>query len=60
MGEQLTSMLDTLGLILLAVGAGWLIGAATRPGWGCIAAGVVVLAGSFGATALRPRGGDRR
>lgn len=59
MAEQLTSVLDAIGLLLLAAGIGCLIGGATEPGWGWVAAGVVVLAGSAAAAVVRQRGGDR-
>lgn len=57
----LTDGLDALGLILIALGVGALITTALAPGWGGIAAGVIILAGSgLAALVRRPPGkGDQ-
>jgi hypothetical protein len=59
MRELVTTLLDTLGLLLVAAGAGF--GAGRVIGWsGLAVSGVVVLAGSaLAARVVRPSGGRR-
>jgi membrane protein implicated in regulation of membrane protease activity len=54
-----TDVLDALGLFLIALGVATLVATALAPGWGLVAGGVVVLAGSALATYVQrsaPRG----
>lgn len=59
MPDALTSVLDLIGLLAVALGLGLLVADSTSPGLGFIAGGLVLLAGSVLA-ALGPwrRGGD--
>jgi hypothetical protein len=59
MRELVTTLLDTLGLLLVAAGAG--VGAGRVIGWsGLAVSGLVVLAGSaLAARVVRPSGGRR-
>lgn len=60
MAEALTSVLEVVAVLLIAAGTGWLVSDVANPGWGFIAAGLLVLACSALAAVLRRRGGDRR
>jgi F0F1-type ATP synthase assembly protein I len=52
-GEALTSALDFIGVIFFAVGLGVVVGTASgSAGWGLVTAGVIILIGSFVASAL--------
>lgn len=53
MRDAITTWLDVLGLLLLALGVGLVVGGPVRPGLGAAAAGAVVLGGS--ALAARAR-----
>jgi hypothetical protein len=59
-GEALTSVLDFIGVLIIAAGAAVLVAAWASPGWGLLAGGVLIIAGSFIATlmARTPRGDD--
>lgn len=48
MGDPLTSALEFIGVLLIAIAIFWLIGS----GWGLLAAGAFLLAASFVASAL--------
>lgn len=47
MSDDLTSLLDIIGLIAIALGVGVLVAQATSVGVGFIAMGVVIIAGSL-------------
>jgi hypothetical protein len=56
----LTSILDFLGLLAIAVGFGYLMSAWLGAGPGCIVAGATLIVGSTVASLLsRPARGDR-
>lgn len=53
MGEALTSALDFIGVMFLAIGFGVVVGTACGSvGWGLVTSGVIILIGSFVASAL--------